>query len=468
MGTSFVVNDNNKKNDNLLTATYMYKKYKRILWISNIRLFNSESASTFINNFEPTYINLLEANIDSTHQQTFIPYQDLQLSQTLLRRFNTGIMHVGAGIKSRWINPTIEVDYPTGNHFERSMQAYQEYYTLFKYDWTFSKGLKLGFSTQPGLFITDPFVNEDNLSRNVYINADISLKYQFNKKWNLNLKTYTNDITGSDYLIANRALMTNRFNFVRNNSFLPINKLLGVDFNISHESVFPLQKFYFQSQAKKYMLKIIDQISTYPLSVFQETNKVYYPNDIRSYNISTGYERLIDAISSTIKLKATFEENVGKNVFNSTTWDVSNRNLNITFFLRTGFNFPVNFITGWESGIYYFASRQVSDPFQELKNRSLQNLFFYDLLLNIKKVTIKWSNSTYITENIVGIRNTNTLSDFAIKIPFKNGKYFTEINMYNVYNTVFKRNFYNYEYLQIDDFITQRGRHFVLTLRFNI
>ena len=468
MGTSFVVHDNNQKNDNLITATYMYKPYKHILWISNIRLISSKSASTFINNFEPAYINLLEANIDSTYQQTSIPYQDLQLSQTLLRKFNTGIMHVAAGIKGRWINPSIEVDYPIGYHFERSMQAYQEYYTLFKYDWALSKGLKLGFSTQPGLFITDPFVNENNRSQNTYINADINLKYKFNKKWNLNLRTYANDLTGSDYLITNRTLMTNRFNFVRNNSFLPVNKMLGVDFNIVHETVFPLQKFYIQSQAKKHKLKIIDQIFTNPLSVFQETNKVYYPYGIISYHISTGYERLIDPLSSTIKLKANFEENVGKNILNSIIWDVSNRNINITFYLRTGFNFPVNFITGWESGFYYFTSRQVSDPLQELKSRSLQNLFFYDLLLNIKKVTIKWSNSTYISENIVGSRNTNTLSDFEIKIPLKRGKYFTEINMFNVYNTVFKRNFYNYEYLQIDDFIMQRGRHFVLTLRFNI
>ncbi|MBK8671268.1 MAG: hypothetical protein IPN89_18235 [Saprospiraceae bacterium] len=58
-------------------------------------------------------------------------------------------MHVAAGIKGRWINPSIEVDYPIGYHFERSMQAYQEYYTLFKYDWALSKGLKLGFLHNP-------------------------------------------------------------------------------------------------------------------------------------------------------------------------------------------------------------------------------------------------------------------------------------------------------------------------------
>ncbi|MBL0101614.1 MAG: hypothetical protein IPP49_17600 [Saprospiraceae bacterium] len=86
-------------------------------------------------------------------------------------------------------------------------------------------------------------------------------------------------------------------------------------------------------------MKIIDQIFTNPLSVFQETNKVYYPYGIISYHISTGYERLIDPLSSTIKLKANFEENVGKNILNSIIWDVSNRNINITFYLRTGLIF---------------------------------------------------------------------------------------------------------------------------------
>ena len=262
--------------------------------------------------------------------------------------------------------------------------------------------------------------------------------------------------------------MSGRFSFLRNNSFLPVNRNQGIHFNVVRETVFPLQKFYIQINTDRYTLKIIDGIFTYPLSSFQEINKVYYPYDLSSYHISTGYERLIDNISSTIKIKVNFQENLSKNVFNSVVWNVSNRNINVMLYIRTGFNFPLNFTAGWEPGLYYFTNRQELNSYKEFKNRSFQSLFFYDLLFSVKKINFKCTNSTYISENIASYKNINTVSDFEIKIPFNKGQYFTELKVYNLYNTNFKRNFYNYEYLQIDDFISQRHRYFVLSFRFNI
>ena len=146
MSTTFASNDVNKKSENLFRITYIYKPLRRKLLMTDIRFSQNNSSSTYVNRFGASYIRLLEAETDSIHQQYFTPYQDFQFSQTFLHRFDSSILHIAAGIKGRWIRQSIDVIYPVDLPIEILNQTYQEYYTLFKYDWTYIKNLKIGFS----------------------------------------------------------------------------------------------------------------------------------------------------------------------------------------------------------------------------------------------------------------------------------------------------------------------------------
>jgi|GEM_PF-3339521 len=165
------------------------------------------------------------------------------------------------------------------------------------------------------------------------------------------------------------------------------------------------------------------------------------------YSLSGGVEKLIDEISSTIKIKPSlFFENY-ENYLNDELRNIDNSYYSLNVSFKTGLNIPINTLIGFERSIN--TTKIHSDA--GLSNLTFsQSLYYMDLFLNFtKKFKLEFTNSFYHYKSRDGVKSNYLISGFKIQFFPKNSRFKLNLRLHNLFNTDEVLKFNVLDYVQI-------------------
>jgi len=150
---------------------------------------------------------------------------------------------------------------------------------------------------------------------------------------------------------------------------------------------------------------------------------------------------------------------------NSIKSDLMITNLGFAINVGTGFNLPINCSVGFEP---LWSKTNVTSPGFNNTTQSNQKLYYGDIRLNIRRLSMKWNNSVYYSSSIEKFRKVNEISNFHLKLNFPKSKFNFDARIFNIFNNKEIRTLVNTQNYQIDDNALQRGRFVMIGTSTNL
>ncbi|MEM8529034.1 MAG: hypothetical protein AAGG68_30665, partial [Bacteroidota bacterium] len=163
-------------------------------------------------------------------------------------------------------------------------------------------------------------------------------------------------------------------------------------------------------------------------------------------NIKSGIEKLLPAISSTIKLKSSISYQQYENLIASRPQTVKNQFYNIHASIKTGLDFPLNWIIGYSNSINLTIIQRGEE--NNLLHSTQLGYIDFDLQIS-SKIKLKFSNSLYVYSNRTGNTNDYMLSDISAFFFPQKKRLKIALRIYNLFDTKEIINFTTLDYLQI-------------------
>lgn len=222
--------------------------------------------------------------------------------------------------------------------------AVNSFYMFPKASINFDKGnLKLGINIQYNILTYEDKINTTRINKNDFIFApDLSFTYRFTRKTNLNLSYSYNELLPQEDRLYSNIIQTNFRSFSSNVVDLRYIKTNQLSSKLKY------QDFYKRTTISLECKYLISEGNYFNQTLINENITVnssfYNPALNRSYSALLSYESYFHFIKSTLKLDAYYAIILDKNIVNNSELrDLTNRNLQLSFTIRSGFKSKFNF-----------------------------------------------------------------------------------------------------------------------------